>query len=72
MEQFKRVKVVMITTNKLNIMKNIFKTLLKSCDKKKSIKPMGVIMVGKKLSFNEMGEKQNPALYIHNTNRKSW
>ena len=53
-------------------MKNIFKKLLRSCDKKQSIEPMGVIVVGKKLSFNEMGEKQNPALYIHNTNRKSW
>ena len=53
-------------------MKNIFKKLLKSCNKKQNIKPMGVIMVGKKLPFNEMGEKQNPALYIHNTNGKSW
>ena len=53
-------------------MKNIFKKLLKSCDKKQSIEPMGVIVVGKKLSFNEMGEKQNPALYIHNTDRNLW
>ena len=53
-------------------MKNIFKKLLKPCNKKQNIRPMGVIVVGKKLSFNEMGEKQNPALYIHNTNRKLW
>ena len=44
-------------------MNKLFRKIFKS--KSECIKPMGVIQVGNAISFNEMGEKQNPALYIH-------
>ena len=44
-------------------MNKLFKKVFKP--KTECIKPMDVIQVGKAISFNEMGEKQNPALYIH-------
>ena len=44
-------------------MNKLFKKVFKP--KTECIKPMDVVQVGKAISFNEMGEKQNPALYIH-------
>ena len=44
-------------------MNKLFRKIFKS--KSECIKPMGVIQVGNAISFNEMGEKQNTALYIH-------
>lgn len=48
-------------------MKKIFRIIFKSC-KKDIIESMEVVQVGEKLPFNEMGCRQNPALYIHPKN----
>lgn len=45
-------------------MKKLFKYIFTS-RKEDVIGPSKVIKVGETLSFNEMGDKQNPALYIH-------